>query len=149
MSHVIYGLYSTKDFEVRYVGETDDTYRRLRQHTRALYRPSEVKKIKNWRLYNWIGNQLWSGHSVNLVEFETCDKRARRLRELVYMSKFSDLLNKQNAEVIGFYKEIDDDEAEKIRTTLNRERDRLANEKWNVGGWVGCPSSKPLGHLSL
>lgn len=61
----IYGLYSTKDNKIRYIGYSSSPKKRLRSHL------LESNKLK-YRRHKWIQSELKSGFNINLKVLKCC-----------------------------------------------------------------------------
>src|SRR6185312_6186326 len=86
MAAEIYGLFSGRDGQVRYVGQT--TYScadRFKQHLR---RPNDC-------LYSWFRQEWRDGYPIECVRLETCDDALRWIIEVEWMARFPDLLNRR------------------------------------------------------
>jgi hypothetical protein len=82
----IYGLFSGRDGQVRYVGQTAYSCAdRFKQHLR---RPSDC-------LHSWFHNEWKDGYPIECVRLETCDDALCTIIEVEWMAKFPGLLNKR------------------------------------------------------
>jgi hypothetical protein len=133
MNHYIYGLYSTRDGKIRYIGETNHPKRRLGQHIKGLY----GEKIDNRQIYNWAGEECFKGFEIDLIVIEECDYRERRLREQFYIAKYNNLLNDRHGESIGIYGSRDDPENKLMQNKLIEINNLISEQSWNLEGFTG------------
>jgi hypothetical protein len=82
----IYGLYSTRDGIVRYVGQTGGAREdRFKEHERARTGP----------LRRWFWNEWKHGFPVQSALLQYCNYEEREELETEWISRFGNLLNKQ------------------------------------------------------
>ena len=86
---VIYGLVSSKDSKIRYIGQTKNSAQRLRQHRHRAKHPVQA-------VHKWMKKVYDSGYDVELkvlVEDAEVD-----VLETKYINKYPDLLNSRSGE---------------------------------------------------
>lgn len=85
----IYGLYSTKDNAIRYVGKTKYVLsKRLREHINGAL-------LRNCKTYkdNWIRQTYSDGYKVEIKLIEECDDSVWEDREKFWINNISNLTN--------------------------------------------------------
>jgi hypothetical protein len=108
----IYGLMSTRDYRIRYVGQTKGyADKRAWDHWRS---------SSNSRVAVWSREELWSGYQINYVVIEECEEGHRCSRETYWMRRIPQLLNDRKAKYTPAKRSDADtiriDELEKIET---------------------------------
>jgi hypothetical protein len=87
----IYGLYSAKDGEIRYVGQTGVSHEvRFKQH---------LREAPSMRVWNWFHAQWRQGFPVKCALLQVCDYDHRHRVETEWISKFQNILNERK---VGF-----------------------------------------------
>jgi hypothetical protein len=82
----IYGITSTRDGVIRYVGQTKgESDKRYRDHWVGL--------TSNHRVAIWKRQELWSGYDIDWVVIEECDDCDRHKRESFWIKRIPNLLN--------------------------------------------------------
>jgi hypothetical protein len=124
---VVYGLISTRNNEIRYVGETHrDLYARFWEH----FRDSKKKELQ---VYNWMRLERWCGYRILPVKLSDAphDRSQRLYLQNHWINALPDLVNERSIR--------------RYRTNLS-ERDRrvvsqVRNLRWrfvdNWEGWTG------------
>jgi hypothetical protein len=84
----IYGLYSTRDNEIRYVGKSNNPKSRLKDHVWA----SRVKR-DNTHKACWIRKELNDGYTIQYNILETCDITEWAQKEIEYIKIYPNLTN--------------------------------------------------------
>ena len=85
----IYGLYSTEDNVVRYIGKTKYVLsKRLREHINGAL-------LRNCKTYkdNWIRSVYSNGYKVNIKLIEECDDSIWEDREKYWIKEYGNLTN--------------------------------------------------------
>jgi hypothetical protein len=83
----VYGLMSTRDYTIRYVGQTKGVAdKRAWDHWRS---------SSNLKVAAWSREELWSGYIINYVVIEECGEGARHDRETYWMQRIPNLLNER------------------------------------------------------
>lgn len=87
----IYGLFSSRDGNIRYVGETGSAgAERFEQHKRDAEGPR-----KHRRLSEWLHREWKAGYPVEFHCLEECSYEVRLRRETAWIAKFPNLLNER------------------------------------------------------
>jgi hypothetical protein len=84
----IYGLYSTRDNIIRYVGKSNNPKTRLKDHVW-----SSVTKKNNTHKSCWIRKEINDGYKIKYEILETCNLDEWPLIEIEYISKYKNLTN--------------------------------------------------------
>jgi hypothetical protein len=122
----IYGLMSTRDSTIRYVGKTDrDPWRRYQEHywnEKAQERP----------VYNWIANERWFGYDLDYAVLAKCALSELDYMEAWWIARVPNLLNvrltrKRRVVVL--------DPMVARQLTAIRKRKYIFVYNWN--GWIG------------
>jgi len=82
----IYGLYSSNDGKIRYVGKSDDPSYRVKRH---IYQVNDSKTHKN----SWIKKVIKDGHNLEYKILEEVLYDEWSDREKFWISNFTDLVN--------------------------------------------------------
>ena len=85
----IYGLYSTEDEIIRYVGKTKHVLsKRLREHINGAL-------LRNCKTYkdNWIRSVYSNGYKINIKLIEECDDSVWEERERYWIKEYDNLTN--------------------------------------------------------
>lgn len=82
----IYGLYSSNDGKIRYVGKSDDPSYRVKRH---IYQVNDSKTHKN----SWIKKVIKDGHNLEYKILEEVLYDEWSEREKFWISNFTDLVN--------------------------------------------------------
>jgi hypothetical protein len=83
----IYGLKSTRDHVIRYVGQTKGLAdKRAWDHWRC---------SSNLKVANWSREQLWRGYTIDYAIIEECKEEMRLARETYWIQCVPNLLNER------------------------------------------------------
>jgi hypothetical protein len=86
----IYGLYSVRNGEVRYVGQTIGTCKdRFKQHCR------DAGEGPTTRPYKWFHSEWKDGYPIRWVLLQSCDNKMSDQIETEWIGRFPNLLNKR------------------------------------------------------
>lgn len=94
----IYGLYSSNDSEIRYVGKANDPKDRLRKH---LYECRKNNNENKTHKCCWIRNVLSKGEKINYTILDECDINEWEVLECKYMELYDNLTNTSKGGVGG------------------------------------------------
>ena len=86
---LIYGLYSTEDEKIRYIGKTKfKLSKRLTEHVNGAL-------LRNGKTYkdNWIRKVYNKGYEVKITQIEECDDGIWEERENYWINQYNDLTN--------------------------------------------------------
>ena len=84
----IYGLYSTRSDEIRYIGKSNNPKSRLKDHVWA----SRVNR-DNTHKACWIRRELNDGYSIKYKVLEICNIDEWQTKEVEYIQKYKNLTN--------------------------------------------------------
>lgn len=85
----IYGLYSTRNYKIRYVGKTKEKIeKRLKQHIRGA-----IKENQQTYKDKWIRKEISEGYSILIKEIETVSKELSNEKEKFWIRQFDNLTN--------------------------------------------------------
>jgi hypothetical protein len=128
----IYGLYSTEDMVVRYIGQTTQTveYRR-KQHLIEAIRPPGTS-----RCHRWIRKVLRSGYEIGAILLEAnCAWNEAEIRWIAkYREEHPDIMTNLSAGGCGFFGKHSEESKRKMRGPKSEEHRRklLANVYANL-----------------
>jgi hypothetical protein len=94
----IYGLYSTNDSVIRYVGKSNNPKDRLRMH---IYE-SKYTKTKTHKC-DWIRHEILLNNDIEYKILEECDMSVWSDREIYWMTQFNDLTNTSKVVKVGHH----------------------------------------------
>jgi hypothetical protein len=94
----IYGLYSSDDNEIRYVGKANDPKDRLRKH---LYECRKNNNENKTHKCCWIRNVLNKGEKINYVVLDECEIDKWEGLECKYMGLYDNLTNTSKGGIGG------------------------------------------------
>lgn len=86
----IYGLYSTINNIIRYVGKTIDLEKRLNEHIHY----ANNNRYNNYHKNNWILKQIKNGHHIQYKILETINDGNWVEKEIFWINQFKNLVNK-------------------------------------------------------
>lgn len=111
----IYGLYSTDENNIRYVGKTNNLQKRLKEHILA------AKRNRKTHRDNWILKNLKENNNINIKLLEECSNENWQEKEKYWISKIENLTNHTEGGECGhgYVYNITYDEAKEIVKTLN------------------------------
>ena len=84
----IYGLYSTRDNTIRYIGKANDPKNRLRSHIW-----SSQARVDDTYKSCWIRKELNDGFKIEFQVLEVCDINEWPIKEQEHIKKFENLTN--------------------------------------------------------
>ena len=87
-STIIYGLYSTRDNDIRYVGKSNNPKSRLKDHIWS----SKSKKSNTYKSC-WIRKELNEGYNIKIKVLEVCDVDEWPIKEQKWVKKYNNLTN--------------------------------------------------------
>jgi hypothetical protein len=82
-----YGLYSTDENEIRYVGKTNNLNKRLYEHIKDSQRNNKTHKQK------WVCKEMNNNNEINIKILEECDDAIWEEREKYWISYYNNLIN--------------------------------------------------------
>jgi hypothetical protein len=122
----IYGLLSTRDGKVRYVGKTDrNPDSRFSEH----YWNDKRQCLP---VYDWIARERWFGYDLDFAVLATCELIDLDDREAYWIARVPNLVNVRLARV---GRSTAENTLVARTLTVIRNRKRAFVENWN--GWIG------------
>lgn len=92
MIYFIYGLYSTKDFIIRYVGKTKSSLNQRKNEHKC---DALTRNLKNHKC-NWIRNVYANGYEIGIKLIEEADDKNWAEREIYWINELKDKNNLVN-----------------------------------------------------
>lgn len=85
----IYGLYSTRNYKIRYIGKTKvKIEKRLKQHIRGA-----IKENQQTYKDRWIRKEIFEGYEILIKEIETVTEELSNEKEKFWIKQFDNLTN--------------------------------------------------------
>lgn len=137
MPTAIYGLFSTRNGEIRYVGRTRRAPEdRLWEHLTQFF---ESRKLtaEGRPLFRWLHDEYSAGHECMLTVVDECDDHVSAAREKEIIWRIPGLVNKQHSMMSGWDRHKQDKLARKIERANLNVRLRLRHLRQNVQGYRG------------